>query len=127
MDSDRHRQLTGAGNEMILENIKKIAAFGVDITVRTPVIPSLNDSKDNIIATAEFIKEISQIKNYELLLYHQFGVNKYSALGREYELSDVNPPEESQIRELVKAANDVLEGTDQACFYIKDNEKIIVK
>ena len=98
---------------MILKNIKKIAAFGVDITVRTPVIPGLNDSKDNITSTAEFIKEIPQIKSYELLLYHQFGVNKYSALGREYALSDVNPPEESQIRELVKAANDVLDGTDK--------------
>ena len=127
MDSDRHRELTGAGNEMILENIKKIAAFGVDITVRTPVIPGLNDSKDNIIATAEFVKGIPQIKSYELLLYHQFGVNKYSALGREYGLSDVNPPEESQVRELARAANDVLDGTDKSCFYTKDNEKIIVK
>lgn len=127
MDSDRHRELTGGGNEMILENIKKIAAFGVDITVRTPVIPGLNDSKDNIIATAEFVKGIPQIKSYELLLYHQFGVNKYSALGREYGLSDVNPPEESQVRELARAANDVLDGTDKSCFYTKDNEKIIVK
>lgn len=33
---------------MILENIKRIAGFGIPITIRTPVIPGLTDDPENI-------------------------------------------------------------------------------
>lgn len=127
IDSDKHKELTGAGNELILENIRRIAEFGIPITIRTPVIPGLNDTEENICGIAEFIKEIPQIKEYELLVYHQLGVSKYAALGREYTLKNVNPPTDEEIRRLVKAANGVLEGSGKECFYMKDNNKQVVK
>ena len=127
MDTNVHKKFTGAGNELILSNIKKIASHGINITVRTPVIPGINDSEKNITDTARFIKDIPQITAYELLPYHKFGVNKYTALGRPYELNDIEPPEDNEMRALVKAANAVFNNTDKICFYTKDNEKIIVK
>lgn len=127
IDTDVHKELTGKGNELILENLKKIAETGIHITVRTPVIPGLNNSRENIEGIAKFLRDIPNIVGYELLLYHQFGVNKYEALGRKYELHDVQPPTDEEIRELVKCANTVFEGTDKTCFYTKENEKIIVK
>lgn len=126
MDSEVHKELTGAGNELILENIKKIDEFGVPITIRTPVIPGLNDSEENIRRTAQFIKTLSGVKEYELLPYHQFGVNKYKALGRKYELEDVEPPTDEEIRYLVKVANEELAGTGKICFYTKDNKREMV-
>ena len=127
MDTEKHKELTGAGNELVLENIKKIDAFGVPITIRTPVIPGLNDSEENIRATAEFIKTLSGVKEYELLPYHQFGVNKYKALGRPYELADIQPPTDDEMRHLVKVANDAFAGTGRECFYTKENARVVVK
>ena len=127
MDSAVHKELTGAGNELVLENIRKIDEFGVPITIRTPVIPGLNDSEENIRATAEFIKTLSGVKEYEILPYHQFGVNKYKALGRAYELENIQPPTDEEIQSLVKAANEVFEGTGKECFYTKENAKVVVK
>jgi glycyl-radical enzyme activating protein family protein len=126
MDSEVHKALTGAGNELILENIRKIDAFGVPIIIRTPVIPGCNASEENIRQTAEFVKSLPGVKEYELLPYHQFGVNKYKALGREYELADTEPPTDEEMRALVKAANEVFAGTGKICYYMKDNNREIV-
>lgn len=58
IDPEIHRQLTGADNRLILENLHKIAAFGVPIIVRTPVIPGYNDSDENIMGIAEMLRSI---------------------------------------------------------------------
>lgn len=131
IDSDVHKQLTGVGNELILENIRRIAAFGVPIIIRTPVIPGLNNGKDNIEGIAEFLCTIPEIKEYELLPYHQFGVNKYNALGKDYPLADVEPPSDEEVRELVRCANRVFrvhgKDHDKVCYYTKDNRQEIVR
>lgn len=126
IDSDRHKFLTGSGNEIILDNIRRIAQSGIHITIRTPVIPGLTSSYENITGIAEFLCTIPEIKEYELLAYHQFGVNKYNALGRKYELEDVQPPSDDEMKELVKCANNVFKNYDKVCFYTKDNNKEIV-
>ena len=127
MNTEIHKELTGSGNEQILENIKHISEYGTSITIRTPVIPGLNSSKENIIETAKFICTLPSVKEYELLPYHQYGVNKYKALGRTYELDGVEPPDDFTMSELVGCANKVFEGTDKTCYYTKENKKIIVK
>lgn len=117
IDTKRHKELTGLGNEGILANIELIAEAGIPITVRTPVIPGYTDSDENIIGIAEFIYDLPTVEAFELLKYHQLGVPKYIALGREYPLSDVVPPEDSRMKELVRLANRTLEGSGKQCFY----------
>ena len=81
MDPVQHRKLTGKSNELILENIRKasrvIDGEGKEIIIRIPVIPTLNDSEDNIRATAEFVRGLEKIKKIELLPYHNMGQVKY--------------------------------------------------
>lgn len=126
MDGEKHRELTGVTNEVILDNLKKINSFGVPITIRTPVVPGSNDAVENIQAIAEFIKDLSSVKEYELLPYHNLGESKYKALGRKYELEEVNPPEDEFIRERVKIANKVLKPCGKECFYTKKNAREVV-
>lgn len=126
IDTDKHKQLTGQGNELILTNIKKIAAFGIPITIRTPVVPGCNDSVENIIGIARFITTIPGIKQYELLPYHEFGKSKYDSLGRSYALDGIQPPPDESIKERVAAANEVLKPYGKCCFYTKDNTKYII-
>lgn len=125
IDSNKHKELTGLQNELILENIRKISYFDIPITIRTPIIPSLNDDKENICGIAEFIKTLPSVKDYELLIYHRFGVNKYKALGRPYALDGLEPPTDEKMQALVKSANDVLKGSGITCFYTKDNARIV--
>lgn len=127
INSQIHQEITGSGNELILENLKKIAKHDIKITIRTPIIPGLNDTVDNLAGIAEFLRGIPEIKEYELLAYHQFGAGKYAALGRDYSLAEVEPPSDEKMRELVQCVNDVFDGSDKICFYTKDNTKEIVK
>ena len=69
------------GNREILENIRRADTLGVPITVRTPIIPDINDTVENIRSTAAFLKELNHVVAYELLPYHPLGRSKAEALG----------------------------------------------
>ena len=91
--------------------------------MRTPVVPGWNDSEENIRATAEFIKDLPNVKRYELLAYHKLGINKYKILDREYPLNDVEEPSTEHMFSLVDVANEVLLPVGKKCFYNNENMK----
>ena len=109
MNPDAHRALTGRDNAQILENARRLAASGARIVFRTPVIPDLNDSEQNIAETARFVADIGK-RELELLPYHQYGMGKYAQLGLEYTLAQIAPPEEEHMRKLRSIVERVLCG-----------------
>jgi len=104
--SEEHESLTGKGNELILENCRKIVANypDVELIIRIPVVPGCNDSDENIVNTAEFVHELEKVVRLELLPYHKFGVHMYGVLLRAYPLRDVEPPSEDHMHDLEKLA-----------------------
>jgi pyruvate formate lyase activating enzyme len=93
MDSERSRAITGAPNELILENAKKMAAAGAAIQIRIPVVPGYNDSEENLRAASRFCLELGQaVTLVQILPYHRLGLVKYERLQRKYALPDLMPP-----------------------------------
>ena len=84
MDDAKHRKYTGVSNRLILENYKILAKSGVQFITRIPLIPTVNDTADNIESTAKFMKENGSSK-IELLPYNKFAGGKYAMIGRKYE------------------------------------------
>lgn len=83
LDSATHRRLTRVGNALILDNLRRVRDLGVEIWVRVPVVPGLNDDPDNLDATTEFVRrELGPQVPVFLLPYHRLGESKYAALGR---------------------------------------------
>lgn len=100
MDSAKHRELTKVGNEQILANIAALAkAKPGGVLVRVPVIPTMNDSVENIKATAAFAKA-NGIDRINLLPYHKMGEVKYRQIGVEYPMPDLPSPSAQQMEEL---------------------------
>ena len=96
MDPYHHEKLTGVSNELILANARYIAANGGALQVRFPVIPKLNDSPENIAATADFCAELGEaVTLVQLLSYHKAGQVKYPRIGRVYRLKNVQPPSDA--------------------------------
>jgi pyruvate formate lyase activating enzyme len=91
MDPVKHKEGTGVSNELILENISKLAKLGKDIRIRLPLIPGYNDSEDNLRKTAEFMVA-NNLKYIDLLAYHSFAENKYKKLGEKFETAEVKEP-----------------------------------
>ncbi|MGD2038138.1 MAG: glycyl-radical enzyme activating protein [Desulfobacterales bacterium] len=107
MGSKRHKAITGVANKRILENAKKIARLDIPLVIRIPVIPSINDSKANIRATARFVRNnLPGALGIEMLPYHRLGLSKYAALGLDYKLHHIQPPDDAymqMLRNLVAA------------------------
>ncbi len=104
MDSKKHKEYTGAPNERILENAKLIAKSRVELIIRTPVIPTFNDSDADIRAIASFARELDGVREYHLLPYHRLGTDKYRGLGRTYSMSEIEPPAKEKMQHLLSVA-----------------------
>jgi pyruvate formate lyase activating enzyme len=106
MDSSKHKQYTGVGNELILENAKKIAESGVELIIRTPVIQTFNDSPEDIRAISRFAKSLPGVCEHHLLPYHRLGSDKYRGLGRNYALKEIEPPTKEKMEYLLSVAEE---------------------
>jgi pyruvate formate lyase activating enzyme len=94
--SEKHKELTGVSNELILGNLDYIYNEGAAIVLRCPMIPGVNDSMDHFQAIADLNIKYPNLKGIELLPYHDFGRGKYSELGRDYSLSHLKNTAEEQ-------------------------------
>ncbi len=109
LDDETHRRATGVSNAKILDNFRRLREElpDVDVVVRTPVIPGVNDAIEDIQAIAAFIEEAGGASAYEVLPYHGFGEPKYAKLGKHYRLSHLSPPPAARMRALEETAASV--------------------
>ncbi len=86
MDPAKHRALTGLDNARILRNIEGLVESGKQLVIRIPVVPGHNDSRENMAATALFIRDRlgNRVAQVQLLPYRPLGVEKYASLGMDY-------------------------------------------
>lgn len=105
MDSEKHRQATGQGNELILDNLRRLAASGARIQIRIPLIPDFNDDDENIRRTGEFLGEIRPEK-IKLLPYHDMAHVKYRAIG----MKDTLPPRPEDMIQRLHHSLGILKG-----------------
>ena len=81
MNEEKHKRYTGVSNKQILENFSFLAASGKPFTARTPLIPGVTDTSENIESIAMFLKE-NDVGYIELLPYNKLAGAKYKAAGR---------------------------------------------
>lgn len=104
----KHREFTGKSNELMLENARKIAEDGkTKLVIRVPVIPTFNDTPDEIAAIAQFADKLPGVNKIHLLPYHRLGQDKYRGLGRTYTLEEILPQEKGHMEMLKKLVESV--------------------
>lgn len=91
MDTNVHKKHTGRDNYLILENLKKLADLNKEIILRIPVIPGINDGKDNLEKTADFIlnEMDGKVRTLQLLSFMRLGEEKYQSLGIPYKMENI--------------------------------------
>ena len=103
MDAEEHRRYTGVSNRRILENLRIAAESRPEVMVRFPVIPKINDSEENIHATARFVRSLGGDIPLAVLPLHRTADAKYERLGMPNRMSGIAPPAEDRT-EAVKRA-----------------------
>ena len=102
MDSQKHQNLTGVPNELILTNLRWLAEYHPRVIVRVPIIPGINDEVENLQKIGDFIASLKRITELHLLPYHKAGSDKYQRLGLTYQLPDLQSPDAERMEQIVR-------------------------
>ena len=81
-DNAEHLKYTGVSNERILKNAEYLKTSGIPHLFRTPLIPHITDTEENLSAIAEIVKG----SEWERLPYNELAPSKYKSVGRVFEL-----------------------------------------
>ncbi|MBO5416211.1 MAG: glycyl-radical enzyme activating protein [Clostridia bacterium] len=84
MEPELHKSATGVDNLRIQENLRRLDGCNKDIWIRIPVIPTVNDTVEEMTKIAELLTTLSTVKRVTLMPYHSLGNHQYKALGYVY-------------------------------------------
>jgi pyruvate formate lyase activating enzyme len=96
MDSQKHEQLTGAQNDLILGNLQRIDQGAKPIWIRIPLIPGYNDSKENLGRIAEMARHLTAVTKISILPHNSAAGAKYRLIGRDYGLEGLEYPKDRE-------------------------------
>jgi len=102
MDDARHREVTGASNEFILENLQRLSREGHRIILRVPIIPGINDDRENMQAIGLLAADLPGLERVDLLPYHRIGRSKYQQLGKRCPMPEVDAPTDETITRIAR-------------------------
>lgn len=85
-DPALHKQYTGQDNAPILQNLEYLRQSGHPCIIRTPLIPGVTDTEENLSAIAKLLVDVPGLQRAELLPYNPMAGAKYPRLG-------LRPPE----------------------------------
>ncbi len=81
-DYKEHKEYTGVGNDKILSNFELLKKSGKPYIIRTPLIPGITDTRENLMEIEKIIGD----SNWEKLPYNAAAGAKYKMLGMEYSI-----------------------------------------
>ncbi|MCK5731323.1 MAG: glycyl-radical enzyme activating protein [Draconibacterium sp.] len=103
MDSEKHKEWTGVGNQLILKNLKLLAETKANINIRIPLIKNVNSDSKEINEMAEYISGLPGNQIVNLLPYHNIAAHKYNKLGENYnemEMTELSDEEQNQAKKI---------------------------
>jgi len=92
VDAKMHKKYTGSDNITIIENFSKLVKIFPHVQPRIPVVPTINDTPENIMDIARLLKK-NQKESIHLLQYHDLGEAKLPRI--ETDLKPLNLPTDS--------------------------------
>lgn len=98
MDSARHQDEIGVGNEQVLANLDALASSPHEtrVVVRIPIVPGFNDSLENLTESARFLAGL-RLTDVNLLPFHRMAESKYAQLGMNYAHALTKPPSANEM------------------------------
>lgn len=99
MDSATHSEWTGVGNQRILENLHALQSTDVEVWIRLPLIPGVNDDAHNLDAMMAFLSK-TRFRRISILPYHKIASAKYQRLGLPNRMASVEPPTPEHIEQI---------------------------
>ena len=80
---ERHKALTGVGQELIIKNLDILGGNDSGIILRCPLIPGINDQIEHLQAISMLSRKYKSIRGVEILPYHDYAKGKWAEVGKE--------------------------------------------
>jgi pyruvate formate lyase activating enzyme len=94
-DSAQHRALTGAPNQLILDNLDYLYSRGAQIVLRCPLVPGVNDSPTHLAGIAALSARYPALRGVEIMAYHAMRRDKAARIGYDTRLKDLPSADEA--------------------------------
>lgn len=89
LDDGLHQKYTGISNQTVLENIRAIRE--IPMIVRTPLIPGVTATEENLRGIGGFLAGKENLLYYELLNFNPLGGSKYRSLDAPHAFDGARP------------------------------------
>lgn len=97
-NSEKHKALTGFGNENILAFAKWLSDNNKKMWIRHVLVPDLTDDENSLREMHNFVSTLKTVEKVEILPYHTFGLAKWEKLEIPYPLENADIPTAEQIK-----------------------------
>ncbi len=104
-DDALHRQYTGISNRTVLENLRAVQS--TPIIVRTPLIPGVTATAENLRGIATFLSGKENLIYYQLLNFNPLGDTKYRSLDTRNPFAEATPYTQAQMEGFGKLLSDI--------------------
>ena len=90
--SELYTENVGCSIEKPLEFLKLLQEMSIPVTIRQVIIPTVNDSEEDITALKKIAKEYTRVDKIELLPFKKICSTKYSQMGIEFPFANIPEP-----------------------------------
>ena len=101
-DEKQYQEITGQKIDEFNKFLQVAQKMNKELWIRQVIIPGINDTKQYVEGLKEYLKEIKNISNIELLPYSSLGEDKYSKLNLNYPLKGLASMSNKEIDKLKK-------------------------
>ena len=97
VNREKHLTYTGVDNTLILENLDRMMTMGKQLIARIPLVPTVNMDSTSVNDYIELMLEMN-IKEVNLLPFHQLGEGKYDMVGLPYPFKGVKVAKDEAVQ-----------------------------
>ncbi len=101
-DDELYKRNVGCSFNSVLEFLDLLEAKRIKTTLRQVIIPTVNDSEENIRALAKIRDRYSCVDSVEILPFRKICQVKYDNMGIDFPFGSLNEPTEADIEKLKK-------------------------
>ncbi|MCD8100424.1 MAG: glycyl-radical enzyme activating protein [Oscillospiraceae bacterium] len=108
LNSEKHKEFTGVGNELILENLDKLTklkTYKPEIVIRYPLIPGVNDTDEDISQLCTYLSKMENISELNFMPYHHLGMSRYKFSGKEYLMGSAERQSNERLAQICEIAD----------------------
>ena len=98
IDNEKCIKLVGKSNKLELEFARYLSKNNIPIWIRQVLIPGITDDEQDLLKLKNFISTLKTVQKVEFLPYHDIGKYKWKELGLKYDLEDVRPANEMDVK-----------------------------